>query len=229
MATILKSDNSSNSANVEAVTFNLADVQQQAECIVQEAKLQADAILRKAQEEAENVMAAARNHGLAVAEAEIQKQVDDQAKRLSDEKCQSSIAACNASLTQLHDVANEWLTQWRNETVDLSLQIAEKLVDCEIQHNRSVILRKWLTRAFESIGKTNLIHITVNPADRAQLDAMLSETIGQIPFATQVEITSDKNVEFGGCKVRSEFGEIDMQLASQLTRLAEELAHADCN
>ena len=223
MATILKSNPDEPTRATNLGEFNLRDVQQQAEKILAEARELAEEIRDSAHEQAAQVLEEAKRQGLVAAQVEFQQQVHEKAERLNVEQSASNVAACKEAMQQISLTTTQWLTEWRDETVDIAILIAEKILQHEIQHNRSVVLRKWLATAFGRIGKADSLQVMVHPQDLQAAQAMVDEVAMQLPFAAKIELTASDKIDLGGCTLKSEHGIVDMQLQTQLERLANEL------
>ncbi len=223
MATILKADRLNHSATDKSLAaFNVEDVQDRVRAYLAEVQQQAAQIVSDANRKAEGILLAAHQQGLASGKAEFKQQVERRAQQLSDQRCKTAIASCEATVQKLSSETTTWLTHWRNLTVSLSAKIAEKLVRRTMQDNEEV-LRVWLEEAIVALRDSRELRVLVNPDDFAVAGRFLQNLTKSIPQAAQIEVIPDPEITKGGCVVRSMHGTIDQQLESQLERLVQQL------
>ena len=223
MATILKGDSLNQStSDKRVVAFNFEDVQDRARAYLAEIQQQAAQIISDANRRAEEILLDSHQQGLASGKAEFEQQVERRAQQLSDQRCKTAIASCEATVQKLSSETANWLTDWRNLTVSLSAKIAEKLVRRTMQDNEEV-LRVWLEVAIVSLRDSRELRVLVNPDDFAVAGRFLQNLTKSIPQAAQIEVIPDPEISKGGCVVRSMHGTIDQQLESQLERLVQQL------
>jgi len=223
MASVLKQDSLlPGKTTAQPVSFNIQDMQSRARDYLMEVQRQAAEILENAQKEAAILKAEAHHAGVKAAKTQIEKQIEDTAARLSDARCKTAIAACQETLEQINQATAQWLTQWRNQTIELACRIADKLVRNQSAFNNE-ILRVWMEEAIVSMRDEREVRILVHPDDFALAGRFLQSMAQTIPHAASSTVLPDPTVERGGCVVRSKNGQIDQQLESQLQRLAEQL------
>ncbi len=223
MATILKSDRvKQGSTDAHLIAFNVEDVHDRARAYLAEIQQQAAQIIEEANKKAIDIAAAAHQTGLNSGRAEYEEQVERRAQQISDQRCKTAISACEATVQQLSGETTTWLTNWRNLTVELASQMAEKLVRRTMKDNEEV-LRVWLEEAIIAMRDARELRILVNPDDFAVAGRFLQNLTKMIPQAAQIEVIPDPEISLGGCIVRSMHGLIDQQLETQLQRLVEQL------
>ncbi len=223
MATILKGnriDQSSTEAHL--IVFNVEDVHDRARAYLAEIQQQAAQIIEDANKQAVDIAKAAHQTGLTSGRAEFEDQVERRAQQISDQRCKTAISACEATVHQLSGETITWLTNWRNLTVELASRMAEKLVRRTMKDNEEV-LRVWLEEAIIAMRDARELRILVNPDDFAVAGRFLQNLTKMIPQAAQIEVIPDPDISLGGCIVRSMHGLIDQQLETQLQRLVEQL------
>jgi flagellar assembly protein FliH len=224
LASVLKHDSLQiGTSSPQPVAFNIDDVQQRARGYLHEVQQQATAILAQARQEAERVKSIARQQALTEARDEMERRIEERASQLSQERCKTAIASCQQTVEHLSQSISQWLAEWRNQTVVLSAQIAEKLV----RHSLSVdneILRVWMEEAIVAMRDERDVRVLVHPDDFVLAGRFLQNLTKSIPNAGDVTIIPDPQVQAGGCLVRSRNGQIDQQIETQLRRLTEQLA-----
>ncbi len=226
MASVLKHDNLQRPGPSTSVpvAFNVVDMQSRARDYLLEMQQQAADLLDKARKDAATVKSQARQDGLQAAQAETQRRIEESATRLSDQRCKTAIAACQQSVDQLSQSTTEWLTAWRNQTVEIAMKIAEKLVRHELKISGEV-LKVWMEEAIVAMRDERDVRILVHPDDFAQAGGYLQSLAQTIPHAGSATVVPDPQVQRGGCIVRSKHGQLDQQVESQLRRLMEQLTN----
>ncbi len=223
MASVIKHEHVQEHQRANAAReFNVQDVQARAQQAIDAAREQAKAIIAAAEAEADKVREQAKQLGIAEAQNEIARQVEEKAQQLSDSRCKTAIASCEKSLEKLSASTTEWLGIWRQQTITLACQIAEKLVRHEMSINEEV-LHGWLEEAIVATRDMREVRIIVHPDDFTVVGRFLQHLAKSVPQAANAEIIPDPEIDIGGCIVRNSDGEIDQQLKTQLERLVEQL------
>lgn len=223
MASVIKHEHVPEHQRASAAReFNVQDVQVRAQQAIDSAREQARAIIAEAEAAANEIRERAKEQGIADAKNEITKQVEAKAQQLSDTRCKTAVASCEKSLDQLATSTTEWLGIWRQQTITLACQIAEKLVRHEMSINEEV-LHGWLEEAIVATRDMREVRIIINPDDFTVVGRFLQHLAKAVPQAANAEIVPDPKIEIGGCIVRNSDGEIDQQLSTQLERLVEQL------
>ncbi|MCC6509194.1 MAG: hypothetical protein IT423_08810 [Pirellulaceae bacterium] len=223
MATILKESELKQSGDAaRLVAFNIDDVQVRAQAYLAEVRQQAAGILAQAQKEADTVRASAQATGLAMAQRDFMKQVEERARQLTEERIRLATAACQQAVDNLTNDTTLWLQQWRDVTVDLAIAMAEKLIRQSMEQGVEP-LRVWLEEALMMMRDARDVHILVHPDDFTWAGRYLQQMAKHVPHAGSAEVLPDPEVSQGGCIVRCQHGEIDQQLETQLARLGEQL------
>jgi flagellar biosynthesis/type III secretory pathway protein FliH len=63
----------------------------------------------------------------------------------------------------------------------------------------------------------------MNPDDHATLGVLAEKIVRELRLVGHAEIVPDRTIASGGCRVETDFGAIDGQVATQLARIAEEV------
>ena len=205
-----------------AVAFNMEDVQAKARDYLAEVQQQADKIIEDAKAEAARIQQQARETGAAEAKKQFDEQVAQESRRLSDQKCKTALVACQKTVDELVDVTSEWLAVWRNQTVELAGMMAERLTR-KAMDDESELLRVWLEEALVAMRESRELRVLVHPDDFSVAGRFLQSLVKTVPQAAAVEVMPDPSINPGGCVVRSSDGQFDQQLSSQLDRLIEQL------
>jgi flagellar assembly protein FliH len=220
----LKSESSSTGSDYpQLVAFNVEDVQSRARDYLNQVQKEAAEILAAARKEADVIRERSRTEGIAAAQSQVQQQIQEAAQQLSDQRCKTAISACEATVSQLTQNTAEWLSLWRNQTVELAAKIAEKLVRREMEDGDET-LRVWMEEAIVALRDARDVRVLVHPDDFAVAGRFLQQLAKSVPQAATVEVLPDPEISAGGCIVRSTHGQIDQQLETQLQRLVDQLS-----
>jgi flagellar assembly protein FliH len=202
----------------QIVSFSLADlhdrgdayvaqVRQQAVRAVQEAKQEAEAIRREAQEQGKQA-------ALAAGEKAAQAKLDQQLKTL--------LPALRQAIQSLHEARHAWLRSWEGNVIRLAVAIAARVIRREIADAPEITL-DLVRESLELAAGSGTVKILLAPADHAALAPQVEQLAQEIARLAPAEIVADASVAAGGCRVLTEFGEIDQRIASQLSRIEQEL------
>ena len=149
-----------------------------------------------------------------------------EARKALESAMQQFRYACNA----LEQFKKELYLNAETATVELAMAIARKVVHAEVRCHPDIVVavtREALTRIVDQ----ERIRIHVNPEDLPVVtQALVDELAGQAKSADAVAVEPDGAVLPGGCRVVTNFGEIDAGIDTQLdaieARLEAEFAKA---
>ncbi len=200
------------------VAFNFEDVSQQASQCVDTARAQAAAIIAKAKKEAEQIRARAVQEGRAQA-AQAARQ---EAQRELAEKWQALKPTIDKLIRGIEQAREDWIRNWEKQLAHLAVRIAEKIIQRQLAETPQ-LSHDWIRQALELASGSRQLKIYVGPEDYATLNEQRAAITDLIGATAAAEIIADPAIENGGCRVVTEFGEIDSRLQTQLARIEEEL------
>jgi flagellar assembly protein FliH len=119
-----------------------------------------------------------------------------------------------SSLDELTTVRAMLAQQTENDLVRLALEIAQKVIQLEVQSNAQVaveLARAALARVPSRMPAT--IHL--NPEDLAYVKANQQ----QLPRGHSLTFFEDPAIERGGCVVQTEMGEVDASIEQQFAQI----------
>ncbi len=113
---------------------------------------------------------------------------------------------------------------WQAEqgTVALALAIAEKVVKQKGLGSSQVACQN-LKAALELLSGTTDIIVKVNPQDIEHLHQMADKSGQTFGSFEHIKFAPDESIHPGGCLVKTPNGQIDADLETQLSRIADEL------
>lgn len=142
--------------------------------------------------------------------------------RARTEQAVEALAAAERSMAELHD---RHVAETEAAAVDLAYQIAEKVIGATIASDREAVLGVVSGALLRTTDRDHLV-LEVNPGDFELVRDSASELAARLGGINRMEVVSERRVEAGGCVVRTEAGEIDARVSSQLERVRQLLAEA---
>jgi flagellar assembly protein FliH len=138
------------------------------------------------------------------------------------EQALEAVAAAERSMAEMHD---RYVADAEAAAVDLAFQIAEKIVGATIASDREAVLGVVSGALLRTTDRDHLV-LEVNPGDFELVRDSASELAARLGGINRMEVVSERRVEAGGCVVRTDAGEIDARVSSQLERVRQLLAEA---
>ncbi len=212
------------------IAYNFEDLEGRCQQYIEQVRGQARSLIVEAQSESESIRKTSQaegydkgyQEGLAKAEQEIQKRIDAEVKKQVQAKTQSAIPAIKTIADSLATQRLEWLSEWESKGIHLAVAIAERILRREIAaHPESVI--SLIQEILEMTTGESHTSIYLNSEDAAFLDEQLVDLKTLVRSAGDADVIVDDSITRGGCYVRTQHGEIDARLETQLNRLIEEL------
>jgi flagellar assembly protein FliH len=138
------------------------------------------------------------------------------------ERALEAVAAAELALAELHD---RYVAEAEAAAVDLAYQIAEKVIGATVASDRQAVLGVVSGALLRTTDRDHLV-LEVNPDDFDLVRESATELAARLGGINRIEVISERRVEPGGCVVRTEAGEIDARVTSQLERVRQLLAEA---
>ena len=173
----------------------------------EQAKAEADQVRRRAEEEG-------RKLGMQAAERLLSERIDQQLA--------AAIPALLKAVDGVETARQEWRVHWEHNLISLAVAIAGRMMHREVANDPSITL-SWVRESLELASRSNRLVLRLNPRDRELLGEQIQRVVAVLGRVAETEIVADETIGIGGCKVSTEFGEIDHQIETQLQRLSEEL------
>jgi flagellar assembly protein FliH len=133
-----------------------------------------------------------------------------------------AFTAAERSMAEMHD---RYVAEAEAAAVDLAFQIAEKVIGATVASDREAVLGVVSGALLRTTDRDHLV-LEVNPGDFELVRDSASELAARLGGINRMEVVSERRVEAGGCVVRTEAGEIDARVSSQLERVRQLLAEA---
>lgn len=218
-----------NKSKMRAELFNLSDIEAEAQEILAQARAQAQQLLAEAKKQCAALQEEARRQGFEQGFKEGREQGVKAGHDEAFQKAQKEFAQAGgktretleAVLSQFDRQKNELLWRAEQETVALAVAIAEK-VTRQIGVLRPDTARETLKEALELVNRRSNVIIYVNSRDLEHLRQMTQKESILAEFSS-IHFQADDAVEPGGCRLITENGAVDAQLAIQIERIGNEL------
>jgi len=142
--------------------------------------------------------------------------------RVRVEQALEAVAAAERAMAEMHD---RYVVEAEAAAVDLAFQIAEKVIGTTIATDREAVLGVVSGALLRTTDRDHLV-LEVNPGDFELVRDSAAELAARLGGISRMEVVSERRVEAGGCVVRTDAGEIDARVSSQLERVRQLLAEA---
>jgi len=127
-----------------------------------------------------------------------------------------------ATLDDLMRVRNEMIRHTEKQMVQLALAVARRVVHREVSLDPQVLMTM-MRVALERVSDAARVTVRLNPADHQSVTAALKDSAA----SDQVTLAADGRVPRGGCRVESEYGDVDAGVDAQIQEIARALLGGD--
>ncbi len=221
MATIIKTHGGQTASGptLRGAAYDLTDMAAQADQYLAQIRAEAVKVVEQAQQEAAAIKQHAEAAGKKAAEAAIERILDEKVAQ----QMRTLTPALQAAAKQIEDAKQEWLRHWERTAISLAAAIAERLVRAELTRRPEITL-EWVREALQLAAGSGDMMIQLAPADQSTLKKQVQQIASVFAPLAHVTVTASEGVTPGGCRVVTEFGVIDQQIETQLSRIKEELS-----
>jgi flagellar assembly protein FliH len=126
---------------------------------------------------------------------------------------------------QIRAREEDFLRAAERSAVELALAIAEKIVGETVSARPETVLDVVGGALLRTAARHRLV-IEVNPEDLELVSESAEGLVARLGGVQRLDVVAERRIERGGCIVRTEEGEIDARIGSQLERLAELMTEA---
>ncbi|MCH2115160.1 MAG: hypothetical protein MK171_09670 [Pirellulales bacterium] len=220
MATIIKRESqiSSSGTALRGVAYGPSDMASQAEAYLDGVRGEAAKIIQEAKQESARIREQAERMGHQAAKSAAESLLDEKVAR----QVQTLTPALASAVQLIEDSRQEWLHHWEASIIQLASAIALRIVRRELKQQPDITLT-WITESLQLAGGAAEVTVRLHPTDYQTLGSQVEQLATVMGQAAPGKIIADETISLGGCVVTTEFGSIDMQLETQLARLAEEM------
>jgi flagellar assembly protein FliH len=136
---------------------------------------------------------------------------------------QPALQALSAAVTELEGLRAQVIAELESDAVALALRVAEHVVAGAIAAEPQRIV-DIAGLALRRITERRHVTLVVNPADMELLSQSVTGLRAQLGGIDHCNVQSDRRVARGGVVARTDAGEIDASVETQLTRVREIVA-----
>jgi flagellar assembly protein FliH len=126
---------------------------------------------------------------------------------------------------QIRAREDDFLRAAERSAVELALAIAEKIVGAAVSARPETVLEVVAGALLRTAARHRLV-IEVNPEDLELVSESAEGLAARLGGVQRLDVVAERRIERGGCIVRTEEGEIDARIGSQLHRLGELMTEA---
>jgi flagellar assembly protein FliH len=223
MAGILKANQVSTvSSSLQPIAFNLHDVEEAAKTQLDDVRKKAQQLIEQAKMDADRIRKDAADQARREALADMEAKFQQRSKELAEKQTAEATQSLKSVLKELQGATDQWLGQWRDETLTLALAIAGKIIRSRVDKEADIVLG-WLTDSTAAWSGARRIEVRLSAKQFEELAPRVGDVLK--PFANQAtcDVIEDPKIEPGGCVVKTDLGLMDWQISSQLSSLEEQL------
>ncbi len=219
MASVLKTKESEERVGPSGLTgFNLDDFASNSRQLLERAQSEAQRLIAAAHEEASAIHKQAAQEGRATGLAEARKTVNEEIQQRVQSELQERLAVLEQTTGELAKQQSEWLEQFAESLTELSIGVAEKIVQHRLEDEREIVVR-WAEQALRHARSARSLIVAVHPETLVQLGQQLETLLQAAGMPEDTRIEPDETLEPAGVVIRQPGGSIDAQLSSQLASL----------
>lgn len=138
------------------------------------------------------------------------------------EEIDMKLSALDRVLLNIASLKQELIQQNEAMLVKLSFHIAKRIVSKEVSENQDVVLGV-LRSLVQHIQEAEEVVVTVSPGQLEFLETLKSENKRDLEFLKKMKIDSSEEIQDGGCKIATNYGEIDATLEQRTQKVWETL------
>jgi flagellar assembly protein FliH len=128
----------------------------------------------------------------------------------------------SALLNGIHENHTAFYRAAERQVVDLALQIAQKVVERELENMPDLAINV-IRAALEEMDVRTAIRVRVNPDDFEVLQRRWSSVVPSGVSSERIELQPDERIQPGGGVIETTHGQVDAQLATKLEQLGNAL------
>jgi flagellar assembly protein FliH len=140
----------------------------------------------------------------------------------AEEAMAQSVQRLQALVHGVHENHAVFFRAAERQVVDLALQIAQKVVEREVENMPDLAVNV-VRAALEEMDARTAVRVRVSPDDEELLRRRWAQVVPPGIGADRIELQQDERVQSGGAVIETTHGEVDAQLESKLAQLGNAL------
>lgn len=211
------------------------NAKEQAFAIVKEKNDEAQVIRMNAEDDARNILEKANEEARKIEDgiAEKEKKIISEAREIGyKDGWDEGIAKANGEVERLtermHDMINGIINkrtsifiEAEQQIISLVLSIARKVIKVLSENQKNVVINN-VIHSLKKLSTRKNIAIRVNLAD-LELTTQYKEKFINIAETDNIKILEDTTVDRGGCIIETDFGTLDARISSQLHEIEDKI------
>jgi flagellar assembly protein FliH len=181
------------------------------------------AFLEMAQRQGAELVASARAQADGIADAARQAGYEAgyaEGKASAEREAHDLLQFAENAVREAVEVRSRLIAESEEALVRLAVDVAERIVKADLQLNPDRVLNV-LEGALRKAFVRDRLTVVCNPADLQLLEEGQDGLAAQVGTLQHLELVGDRRVARGGVVVRTDAGDVDATLDSQLERLCE--------
>lgn len=217
----------------DAIVLDLGDLRRAAEAMESQARSRAEAIVADARAERARLIDGATEKGHAEGRAEgFEKgraegcaQGREEALRAATEQASESLAGWTRALDAFEKKREDLLLEARGQVLALAISIAERVIKRKIVVDPTIVADQ-LASALSMVVAPSRLAVRAHESDLETARLIMPTLVRRFAESPSVVIEADAAVSRGSVVIRSEDGEVDATVETQLNRIVEALLPA---
>ncbi|HEV8378036.1 MAG TPA: FliH/SctL family protein, partial [Tepidisphaeraceae bacterium] len=210
--------------------FSLADIENQAQEILDLAKRKADRLEAAANAQAKKIMKDAHAAGLRGGWNEGWKKGHEEGSKAGKEQAlaehrtefAATITALKSAAEQINRSRIELESAALKDVLSLAVAIAERVTKRQGILDPAVAVNN-VMEALKLVSHSSDVRIAIHPKNKTTLKEVLPRLKTQWPALQHVELVDDSMLAPGGCRIYTAQGEVDGDLDGQINRVVADL------
>jgi flagellar assembly protein FliH len=133
-----------------------------------------------------------------------------------------SVKRLVALASDVHENHAVFYRSAERQVVDLALQIAQKVVEHEVENIPDLAIHV-IRAALEEMDARTAVRVRVSPDDEELLRRRWAQVVPSGIVADRIELVKDEQVRSGGAIIETNHGQVDAQLETKLAELGNAL------
>lgn len=189
--------------------------------ILEQARERADEIVEEAELEAETIISE-KEEKVAEAREEGYKAGYNDGTRQAQEDTIEMIEQGETILQEARRKRNSLIGELDEEFVSLLSQLAGRVVREYVEADPDTVLRT-VKQAVEEVRDQQQVTVVLHPKDLVPVQTAVDSFLDQHPSLSHVNLVEDDRLERGGCRIRTDYGDIEATLQAQVDHLSRSL------
>jgi len=214
----------------DAVVLDLGEMAAQGQALRERAKKDADRIVAEAEQKVEQLLAVQREEGYRAGYESGKKdgfgkgveEGRNHATAQAASDIETALQSWNEALTQYVSIREQLQQEAKHDVLRLALDMGKRIVHRFVEQDPTIIESQLEETLHLLVTKTKVI-IHVNPNDLETAQMTLPSVLERMEHCDEGTVAADSTIHPGGCFVRTESGDIDAQIDTQIRRIVETL------